>query len=324
MISGTSINEIWLVRESALGDVVLCEPVLAQLATRHPQAHLTLVTRASYHPLFRGLPYTLATPEAARHQPPPDLCIDLQNRLRTRLLAQRAPSHRHWRKRRGLDLLRTWGGRPLHRGYRSGPHQLERLAQALDLPPLRPPQLPLLAEAHQAAARLATGPYVVVVPGAAHEEKRWPIEYFHTLGRHLADQGLAVVAVGGPGEGPLLEAATRHIGTAVPVDVPLDTVAAVLAGAQVVVGGDTGLLHVAAAVGAPVVVLFGPTPPGRWGPPPGRGLVVARDLPCAPCSDHGRRPCPLGTRACLQTISVQVVADAVETIRRSARTFRPY
>lgn len=303
---------LWLIRESALGDVILCEPVLAALAARHPGAVLTLVTRAAYHPLFAHHPQLggLLTPAQARRLPPPDLSIDLQNRIRTRLLAARAGERRHWRKRRGFDLVRTLGGRPLHRSYRGGPHQLERMAASLGLPHLRPPELPPTPEALAEAARLVPPGAAVLVPGAGQAEKRWPIEHFRALALRLAARGLPVVAVGGPGEGPLLEAVVRHTGTVVPVTMALPIIGALLAQAAVVVGNDSGLMQLAAAVGAAAVVIFGPTPPGRWGPAAGRGLVVARDLPCAPCSDHGRRACPLGTHACLQGLSVDDVFAA--------------
>ncbi|MEZ4467985.1 MAG: glycosyltransferase family 9 protein, partial [bacterium] len=276
--SAVSAPVIWVIRESALGDVILCEPVLAALAERHPDAHLYLVTRARWHPLFRGHPALagVLTPRQAWRAPRPDLVIDLQNRPRTRALAWRGRARRHWRKRHGWDLVRTLGGRPLHRDYRGGPHQLERMATALGLPPLREPSLPVDPEARRWAQSWGpAGPYAVVAPGAGHATKRWPAARFGEVARALEAAGLAVVVVGGPGEGPLLEAVAGATGWILPVTVPLDRVAAVVATAQVAVTNDSGLLHLAASVAIPFVALFGPTPPGRWAPRAAQGRVVA-------------------------------------------------
>ncbi|MCB9549098.1 MAG: glycosyltransferase family 9 protein [Myxococcales bacterium] len=311
-------TSIWVIRESALGDVILCEPVLRALADRDPGARVTLVTRPQYHPLFAAHPRLagVLTPAEAWRVAPPDLAIDLQNRPRTRALAARAGRRSHWRKRRGLDLVRTLGGRPLHRSYFGGPHQLDRLAEAVGLPPLGPPALTLSAEAHAwARGWRPAGPIAVIAPGAGHATKRWPAERFAAVGRLLAAAGLAVVVVGGPGEGPLLERVAGPTGRVLPITEPLDRVAALVATAAVAVGNDSGVLHLAASVATPFVALFGPTPPGRWAPRGSQGRVVAHELPCAPCSDHGRRPCRLGSTACLVGVSVEAVQHALEGLQ---------
>ncbi len=91
---------------------------------------------------------------------------------------------------------------------------------------------------------------------------------------------------------------------------PLERTVSVLARASVMVGPDSGLAHLAAAVGTPVVALFGPGDPAKWGPPPDAGYVVRAGVPCSPCSMYGvTRPC---RRAwCMEKITPEQVATAV-------------
>jgi heptosyltransferase-2 len=97
---------------------------------------------------------------------------------------------------------------------------------------------------------------------------------------------------------------------------------AVLEGCDAFVGNDSGVMHIAAAVGTPVVALFGPSNYRAWGPwdPGGRSVVVSADLPCLPCFYRGHE---LGTpegcpnRSCLQLITVEQVVDAVQRAVRA-------
>ena len=99
----------------------------------------------------------------------------------------------------------------------------------------------------------------VIHPGAASESRRWPAERWAEVARRLDD----VVITGRAEErSPLIPGR--------PLDTDLLTLAATIADARLVLCGDTGVAHLATAFGTPSVVLFGPTPPDRWGPPPDR------------------------------------------------------
>jgi hypothetical protein len=127
---------------------------------------------------------------------------------------------------------------------------------AIDAPPMTP----------------LVGGAVVVHPGAAFAARRWPAERFAAVARWAADQGHEVVVTVGPGEFDLTEDVRRRAG--LPADAVLAGctdllgLAAEVCAARLVVCGDTGIAHLATAYGTPSVVLFGPTPPARWGPPP--------------------------------------------------------
>nr|WP_026924153.1 glycosyltransferase family 9 protein [Glycomyces arizonensis] len=120
---------------------------------------------------------------------------------------------------------------------------------------------------------------VVVHAGAAAAARRWPPDRFAWVARHLQDDGHDVVLTGGPAEADLARSVAEAAGIA-PERVlagrtRLDELAAVVAAAGLVVSGDTGIAHLATAFGTPSVVLFGPSPPTLWGPPPGVRRHVA-------------------------------------------------
>ncbi len=120
------------------------------------------------------------------------------------------------------------------------------------------------------AAAAAVPGAVVVHPGAAYPARRWPADRFSAVARALAEEGYDVVVTGGPDE-LRLAADVAHGAGLTPAAVlagrtDLERLAAQVAGASLLVCGDTGVAHLATAFATPSVLLFGPMPPDRWGP----------------------------------------------------------
>ncbi len=308
------IERVLVLRLGALGDVVLCEPAVSAIADRYPTAELSFVTRAPYHLLYAAHPQVHSVVAPAQAPAHADLAVDLHNRLDTRRLALRARHRVHWRKRQGTDLLFSALGRPLHRSYRGGPHQVERIATSLCLTTRRAPRVHLDPAWRAAAQASAPEGSIVLLPAASRSVKQWSPGRFARCAEDLVRRGHQVLVAGGPREDGLLASVAGRCATALPGSMTLGLLGAVFERAAVVVGNDTGLAHLAAAVGTPVVVLFGPTPPGRWGPSADRGEVVTLDPACGPCSDHGARPCRKARRACLDDLETNAVVAAVERI----------
>ena len=158
--------------------------------------------------------------------------------------------------------------------------------------------------------------YVVLSPGGGWRSKCWPAERFGALCQRVHDEiKLPCVINYGPGEESLVGHVQAASGAAKPVayDGELGPLMALLGGAQCIVGGDTGPLHLAVALGTPAVALFGPTDPSRNGPyPPGE--IVLRSPKAV--TTYGRSD---ATDPSLLELSVDTVFAAVQQ-RLGART----
>jgi heptosyltransferase I len=155
----------------------------------------------------------------------------------------------------------------------------------------------------------AAGGFVLLNPGAAWENKRWPVEHFGALARAIGERhGLVSVVTWGPGEQARAEAVVAHAGTHAFISPPtaLHDVLALGRAARLCVSGDTGPLHLAASVGTPIVGLFGPTRPERNGPWLAADLAVSR---AGECVCFHKRQCLRG-QACIDRIGVGEVLDA--------------
>jgi heptosyltransferase-2 len=216
-------------------------------------------------------------------------------------------------------------------GERALPRMIDRCA-ALALPRAQnpPAQLPLpelkVPPSEVAAWRtrlglLADGRRVVALaPGAVGPSKRWP--YFADLARRLTTAGNSVWIIGGPDEkslaGEIAAADHDHIHDLTGPD--LRNAILALAAADAAVSNDSGLLHVAAAIGTPAIGIFGPTSPWHWAPlnPIAAVVQAASELPCRPCH---KPVCRLGHHRCMREIPAEVVADATEAaLQHGAQT----
>jgi ADP-heptose:LPS heptosyltransferase len=165
-------------------------------------------------------------------------------------------------------------------------------------------------------------PYVVYHPGADAPARRPGAEQSRAIVAALVAAGHRVVVTGSPAESTLtgLVAAGQALDLTGSVD--LAGLAAVLAGAEVVVAPNTGPAHLAAAVGTPVVSLFAPVvPPERWAPY-GVPVVLLGDQ-SAPCRLTRARHCPVAGHPCLDTIAPESVVAAVTRLRRAAPLSAP-
>ncbi len=180
----------------------------------------------------------------------------------------------------------------------------------------------------QAAARLGTlgGPMIGVHASGGRESKQWHVDRFAAVARALAtSRGATIVLTGHEGDRPIVDAVIRGlidvkvVDAAGAMDVP--TLAAVLERLDLLVTGDTGPMHLAAAVGTPVVALFGPSHPARYGPRASVERIVRVDLPCSPCGQVRLPPerCRGHVPDCMDGITVEAVVRAANDVLDAAR-----
>lgn len=319
-----------LLRLSALGDILLSEPVPRVLKEREPERRIVYVTRERFTAIPRGWPavdQVLALPDVIRGT---DLAalrrqlkalgplrrIDLHNTLRSRRLwpcgAARLPKHRlqKWALVHGKCLPASWR----HAALAGGPGPVwRRYLSLVGLPEAPLEWRPRLVVQGQV---LLYGEcrHDLLVPGAGFATKAWPVErWLELLPLLLQQSATPVLVLGGERERPLGE----RLAALAPARVDnlcgrtnLDETARLVAAARRIVTGDTGLLHMADAAGVPGVALYGSTTRELGFYPIDGGLqVLEHELPCRPCSHVGRARCPLGHFACLAGIGAAEVLE---------------
>jgi len=149
------------------------------------------------------------------------------------------------------------------------------------------------------------------------ESKQWHLARFADVGRTLAAEGrVTLVLTGGAGDRALVDAVRRDLGDAPVVDtagvLDLPASAALLSRLTMLITGDTGPMHLASAVGTPVIALFGPSDPRRYGPLATHQQVLRVQLPCSPCGQVRLPPerCRGHVPDCMDGITVAAVVDA--------------
>ena len=159
--------------------------------------------------------------------------------------------------------------------------------------------------------------FVALHPGGSVACKRWGADRYAALAAALRDRADLPCVLVGAKEDRAAAAEVARASGAVDLCGRLDLAgaAALCARAGLLVGPDSGIAHLAVAVGARAVVLFGPSDPLKWGPPPDGGVALREPLPCSPCSMFGyTKPCR--SRACMAALSVDRVLAAVVADRR--------
>ncbi|MBI2357812.1 MAG: glycosyltransferase family 9 protein [Deltaproteobacteria bacterium] len=169
---------------------------------------------------------------------------------------------------------------------------------------------------HGLANRRALG----LAPGSGSKEKNWPIEFFTAVARwwreNIRGQVLAFL---GPAETAIPEAESLYRSALVVRNESLGKVAALLSRCDLYLGNDSGLTHLAAALGIATVALFGPSDPILWAPQGRRVIVAKQNVACSPCSDRDRKACP--HRMCLTRLGPdKVIADLEGLLRADSPT----
>lgn len=287
---------ILFISSTRIGDAVLSTGLLDHLMRAHPQARFTIVCGRVAEGVFRRMP-----------------------RLERLISVEKRRYSLHWLEIWGALAFTRWDlvvdlrasaiawllwtrARKIIQGGRRPGHRLVHLAALLGV---SPPPLPVIWAAPEDISRAATllpegRNWLVLGPTANWHRKVWPAGRFVEVALRLtaadgALPGAGIAILGGPGDQersmatPVLTALPQALDLVGKLDLP--EVAAVLARAAMFIGNDSGLMHLAAAAGAPTLGLFGPTPSDEYGPagpkaqavladgPPGQGVM--EDLPVA-------------------------------------------
>jgi heptosyltransferase-3 len=333
-----------------LGDVLLTTPLIRTLKRAFPDAAIDALVYAGTEGILAGNPdlaRVIAMPSRAladgfalaralwRHY---DLSISAQSTDRPTFFAWVASG-------RSVGLVPSTGERaglkrlaldyPVREDWNC--HHVEQmldLAAVLDVPEV--PEVICPGGAVRAEV-LPAGDYAVIHAGPMFRYKQWTVEGWRGLAASLSKRGLAVVATGGPApeDRSYLDEVWNAGSESRPPVRRLDglltwpELTEVIRRAQVYVGPDTSVTHLAAATGAPTVALYGPTNPRHWGPWPVGGMTVGWDaagtvqrrgnvwlvqnpLPCLPCQSEGCERRRDSFSRCLDELLTAQVLAAVD------------
>jgi heptosyltransferase-1 len=328
------MNRVLLVRLGALGDLVHAIPVAAALRRAFPAARIDWLVSRKHRAILDLVPvidrrlvidriFLDAVPELRRSRY--DVAIDLQGLVKSALLARSSGADRVIGF--ASSYLRERLARPLYTEvYDPGcdglydPRETRHVVE-INLGLLQPlgishavPEFPI-EQVDSAVAREVRdrtgGRYALINPGAQWPNKRWPPSRLGRVAAVLREQhGMMSAVLWGDGERELADEVAGHADGAAFAS-PRASIADLVAlsrGARLMISGDTGPAHIAAAVGTPIVGIFGPTRPSRNGPWSAADVTVSRaDV----CQCHHLRQCRVNTM-CLLDIGVDEVVRAVE------------
>ncbi len=342
------MNRILIVRLGALGDVVHAIPVAAALRRAFPAARIDWLVSAKHREILdlvpvidrrlvvndrrsigsrqveaEGTSLLAAIGELRRSRY--DVAIDLQGLIKSAILSRTSGAPRvigfssRYARERAARLFYTDAHDPGRGGLydpRETRHIVDINLGLLSLLGIAAParEFPIDAADSDAARQTrerAGGVYALLNPGAAWPNKRWPPDRLAAIAIELRRRhGLMSVVLWGPGEQPLAAAVVEAADGAAILS-PQTSIADLVSlarDAALMVSGDTGPTHIAAALGTPLVGIYGPTRPSRNGPMSSLDVTVSRD---AVCRCHHLRRCTQA-RMCLLDIEVADVLDAVE------------
>jgi lipopolysaccharide heptosyltransferase I len=293
-----------VVRLTALGDILHTVPAVAAVRAAHRTSRIDWVVEKKWAPVLEGSPAinevipferrsVLGAVDCVKRlqQNRYTCAIDFQGLYKSSVIAilsgapRRIGFERGWAREGGAAVLYTERVTP------TGRHVAElnySLAEAAGATRLATPEYPLRVPAGGATSirarlrELGIGQYIVVGPAGSWRAKCWPTERYGEFCREFEKRSdLRVIVIHGPGEESLAEEVCRAAVPARPVAVrtTLEELMGLLAHAKCVVAADSGPLHLAAALGAPVVGLYGPTDPARNGPFASGAIVLTEARP---------------------------------------------
>ncbi len=319
-----------LIRFSSLGDVILTSSLLSPLWEKG--ISVDLLTFKPYGEVFKGdkrlrnvfqieretlrsLPSLKLLAEKIDTQNY-DYIVDLHKNLRTFFLKRlsKTPWVTFKKKsflRRLMVLFKPFKAKWLYVPSLYA-ETLSKLGIEIENPT---PYIPVTEEETKKIRKLLpASPFIVVAPGARWEGKMYPIKKFREVAEHLKKSGYSVIAIGGKEDLKLGEEITRNIGINLCGKLSLRESLTVVKLSKGVISNDSAAVHMARAVKTPVVAIFGPTHPAfGFAPSEEEGKVLTLNLPCSPCSLHGRTTCK--ERKCFDIPPERIVEKMLSLIK---------
>lgn len=352
------VKRVLLLRLERIGDLLMVLDAIADARSAFPDAEidlavgswnldLALLIRGIHHIYVADVPWlardgsghswhVLRGKARAWRTRDYDVVINFEPDIRSNYLAWLAGASRragYWTGGGGAFLTDAFAYEPSRHVGENARNLVARVSTSSATPdsPVRmgsalaPPNA-----AHARAAEVlgsAVPPLVGVHVSGGRESKQWHLDRFAQVARELArERGATIVLTGSSGDRPLVDTVLAQLKDVPVIDaagqLSLPELAALLSRLDLLVTGDTGPMHLASAVDTPLVALFGPSDPARYGPSSSRQKVLRVQLPCSPCGQVRLPPerCRGHVPDCMDGIQVAaVVAAAAELLDAGRR-----
>lgn len=339
------IEKILIIRLSSLGDVVLTTPVVKALKQKFPQAQISFLTKSRYLDLLKNDPHVfslIGLDSRDKHKGISgflklvrqlrtfkfDLLVDLHANLRSFFIRHlleagiKIKYHKRWSTRFLLVHFKFLKARPNH----TVDSYLKTLEKVGVNSFERGPRIFLdqksegFVKEFLIEKKIEKDDIVVGIhPGARWETKRWDEERFTQVCQILNRKpGLKIILFGDQRDQGAIERIRPRAedeGVFKAVNLPLNEFMSLINSCDCFVTNDSGPMHIASALGVPVVAIFGPTHPKLGFSPIGSAnVVLTANVECSPCSLHGEKRCKKKSRYCMDLIEPEMVTEAVERL----------
>ena len=336
-------DKILVIRLGQLGDVLLCSPLTSNLKLNFPSCDITFLTKDQFKPVAQRLPgvdhvigvkenitaYGLYLQAISLDNQRYDTVIDLQRKVKSWFVRKLLrPDHDYIYPKRRKERLEA-----VSRRSKKIPETIQHtielyndiITQMGGNPIADRPHINLTKSdlaRHRSALK-----QIFIAPGASFENKNWGYDRFAHVAENLINNHGAQVKWAVVGSDLKYCQDMKSFDPArfeLLVDLSIDQLISVMTSCDVSLSNDSGLMHLATAVGLPVVGVFGPTHQSLGFAPKGIfSKIVEVDLPCRPCSLHGGKKCYRDTRYCFDQITPGAVTDALIQLYESRGKLTP-
>ncbi len=321
-------QNILIIRLSSLGDALLTIPVIKSLKRNFSDKNFSFVINKNYADAIRFNPYLKSIYEYDKNNPQAaieelkkqnfDFVIDLQNNRRSKKIT------------RAVNLNFTAFKKPTLNKFLLVNFKINRFEKIKSIPELYAGSIDekLAVSYEDFEFFLPDGKAewkprknkICICPGAQHFTKRYPVEYFIEFSEYAASDGFEIVALGGSSDKQICAEISEK--TAVvknkSVDDDLFALAREMQTCEVAICNDSGLMHLATAIGVPVIAIFGSSVKEfGFAPFTSRSLLLENNsLSCKPCSHIGRESCPKGHFKCMKEIKPKYLFEEFKKFRK--------
>jgi heptosyltransferase-2 len=342
-----SLNKILVIQTAFIGDAILTLPLIQACKQNYPHSSIDVLVAPRTAEIFSNHPAIsrIITYDKRRSDKGIKGLVRMRAELRPQNYDLVIVPHRSirsafltWLLHPSLSIgFDTSAGFWLFKKnvhYNSSSHEIERnlsLLNPLNSPPAAPglPRLyPSLQDVRIINSIVSSNglnlfkKIVALAPGTIWNTKRWPADRFAAVCQLIASENIAVVLLGGTEDEALCRQVMEiaHVNNIFNVTGKLTLLqsAELIRRCNVLISNDSAPMHIAVAVGTPVVAIFGATIPEYGFAPRGpRDIVIETNgLPCRPCSIHGGKKCPISTFECMLSIDPEVVEDKLKLFIR--------